>query len=109
MLSIPTISFSDFDDAGSGVDTDIDDALAAEASKSRITRHGSGNSSGKSLNGVGNDGVLYKEEDLEHLSELGSGSSGTVSKVLHRPTGKVLARKVRIRHRIDGPYCIPAI
>ncbi|KAJ3031518.1 hypothetical protein HDV00_008258, partial [Rhizophlyctis rosea] len=79
-LSIPAISFSDLA-IDSEVDTEDERLLTKKTS------------SAKDLNGVGMDGVIYKEEDLQHLSELGSGSSGTVSKVLHVPTGKVLARK----------------
>lgn len=35
------------------------------------------------------------KEDLEMIKELGSGNGGTVSKVKHRATGTVMARKVR--------------
>ena len=34
-----------------------------------------------------------KSEDIEELQELGSGSGGTVHRVLHRPTNTVMARK----------------
>ena len=35
-----------------------------------------------------------KAEDLEILHELGAGNGGTVSKVLHKPTNTIMARKV---------------
>ncbi|KAJ3293810.1 MAP kinase kinase (MEK) [Borealophlyctis nickersoniae] len=38
--------------------------------------------------------VTYRAEDLQHIAEIGSGTGGTVSKVLHRPSGMILARKV---------------
>ena len=45
-------------------------------------------------------GVEYKlelkAEDLEVISELGSGNGGTVSKVIHKATKTVMARKVNI-------------
>lgn len=34
------------------------------------------------------------DEDFEKLGDLGSGNGGVVTKVLHRPTGLVMARKV---------------
>lgn len=44
-------------------------------------------------------GVEYKldlkSEDLNLLSELGSGNGGTVTKVLHEKSGTVMAKKVR--------------
>ena len=43
-------------------------------------------------------GIEYKldlkREDLEVLKELGSGNGGTVSKVRHKATGTIMARKV---------------
>ncbi|KAJ2992193.1 MAP kinase kinase (MEK) [Globomyces sp. JEL0801] len=36
----------------------------------------------------------FKIEDLEFMANLGQGSGGAVSKVLHRPTGLKMARKV---------------
>ncbi|KAG5951305.1 hypothetical protein E4U53_003401 [Claviceps sorghi] len=43
-------------------------------------------------------GIEYKldlrPEDLEILKELGSGNGGTVSKVKHRSTGTIMARKI---------------
>ena len=34
------------------------------------------------------------EEDFEKLGELGAGSGGVVTRVLHRPTDLIMARKV---------------
>ena len=33
-------------------------------------------------------------DDFEKLDELGAGNGGVVTKVLHRPTGLIMARKV---------------
>ena len=33
--------------------------------------------------------------DFEKLGDLGAGNGGVVAKVLHRPTGLIMARKVR--------------
>lgn len=38
--------------------------------------------------------IVLSNEDLFPLKELGSGNSGTVSKVLHVPTEKIMAKKV---------------
>ena len=35
------------------------------------------------------------EEDFEKLGELGAGNGGVVTKVLHKPTKLIMARKVR--------------
>ena len=35
-----------------------------------------------------------KQEDLTNLCELGQGNGGVVWKVLHKPTDKIMARKV---------------
>jgi hypothetical protein len=35
-----------------------------------------------------------KPEDIHVISELGAGNGGTVSKVSHTPSGKIMARKV---------------
>ncbi|KAJ1646672.1 MAP kinase kinase (MEK) [Dispira simplex] len=35
-----------------------------------------------------------RTEDLKHVTELGSGNSGVVNKVLHMPTNTIMARKV---------------
>lgn len=43
--------------------------------------------------------IDLRNEDLEVLDELGSGNSGTVSRVLHVPTKAVMAKKVRRRPR----------
>jgi len=37
------------------------------------------------------------DEDFEKLGELGSGNGGVVTKVLHRTTGLIMARKVTKR------------
>ncbi|KAJ1554145.1 Dual specificity mitogen-activated protein kinase kinase dSOR1, partial [Cladochytrium tenue] len=37
--------------------------------------------------------VKFRDRDFEFLGELGSGSGGSVSKVRHKPTGAVMARK----------------
>lgn len=67
--------------------------------------------------------VPIKAEELVQLKKLGSGNSGTVSKVLHIPTQKIMARKVihleakevvqsqiirelRIMHECDSPFII---
>lgn len=64
-----------------------------------------------------------RDEDLVHLKDLGSGNSGTVSKVVHVPLHKTMARKVvlvdsklavqtqiirelRIMHECRSPYII---
>lgn len=45
-------------------------------------------------------GVEYrldlKQDDLEIVKELGSGNGGTVSKVRHKASGLLMARKVRL-------------
>jgi hypothetical protein len=38
--------------------------------------------------------IQFKHEDLEFVRKLGQGAGGTVSKVLHKPTGLFMARKV---------------
>ena len=35
-------------------------------------------------------------EDLQHVGELGTGSCGHVVKMVHKPSGKVLAVKVSV-------------
>ena len=37
-----------------------------------------------------------KNEDLKELAELGQGNGGSVKKVVHVPTGTLMAKKVRI-------------
>lgn len=37
-----------------------------------------------------------KDEDFDPICELGAGNGGVVNKVRHRPSGLVMARKVRI-------------
>lgn len=36
-----------------------------------------------------------KDDDFERISELGAGNGGVVTKVQHKPSGLVMARKVR--------------
>lgn len=69
---------------------------------------GSGNGSGWGAGGSraddgGNEAQLeigiefnldIRQEDLNIVKELGSGNGGTVSKVMHLPTGTMMARKV---------------
>ncbi|VEU22993.1 DEKNAAC104213 [Brettanomyces naardenensis] len=67
--------------------------------------------------------VPIKAEELVQLKKLGSGNSGTVSKMLHLPTQKIMARKIihleakevvqsqiirelRIMHECDSPFII---
>lgn len=40
----------------------------------------------------------FNEDDLQVLQKLGQGSGGAVYKVLHKPTGITMARKVRALH-----------
>lgn len=53
-------------------------------------------------------GVEYKldlkNEDLQMLSELGSGNGGTVTKVLHEKSGRIMAKKVSKEGRYE-PLC----
>ncbi|XP_004364506.1 MAP kinase kinase [Capsaspora owczarzaki ATCC 30864] len=68
-------------------------------------------------------GIDLKETDFQRLLDLGSGSSGVVTKVLHRPTKLVMARKIihlemkptvrmqilqelRILHKCKSPYIV---
>lgn len=53
----------------------------------------------KERNGILNiDDVPYKTEikDLEHLGELGNGTSGHVVKMKHKQTGRIIAVKVSV-------------
>jgi serine/threonine protein kinase len=44
-------------------------------------------------------------DDLEKLSELGCGNGGVVMKVRHKPSGIIMARKVRVRaHNAANPF-----
>lgn len=36
-----------------------------------------------------------KDDDFERISELGAGNGGVVTKAQHRPSGLIMARKVR--------------
>jgi hypothetical protein len=42
------------------------------------------------------DAIKFKDKDLKFILELGAGSGGSVSKVLHIPTNSIMARKVSI-------------
>jgi mitogen-activated protein kinase kinase len=44
--------------------------------------------------------VALKAEDLREVGDLGSGNGGSVKKVLHIPTGTIMAKKVRRIPRI---------
>ncbi len=35
-----------------------------------------------------------KDEDFAYVAELGAGNGGVVNKVMHKPTGIIMARKV---------------
>ena len=43
-------------------------------------------------------------EDLEKLGELGAGNGGVVTKVKHKPSGLIMARKVRRLHEYGWFY-----
>ncbi|KAJ8323528.1 hypothetical protein BDV3_001635 [Batrachochytrium dendrobatidis] len=64
-----------------------------------------------------------KADDIQILQELGSGSGGTVSKVLHKPSNTIMARKIihveaknsvrrqilrelQILHKCNSPYIV---
>lgn len=47
-------------------------------------------------------------EDFEKLAELGAGNGGVVTKVLHKPSGLIMARKVSERNTIWNPIKFPA-
>lgn len=38
--------------------------------------------------------IKLKDEDLQFISELGTGAGGTVAKVLHKATNQIMARKI---------------
>ncbi|KAJ3080851.1 MAP kinase kinase (MEK), partial [Quaeritorhiza haematococci] len=38
--------------------------------------------------------LKLKDEDLQFIEELGAGSGGTVAKVLYKPTGNIMAKKI---------------
>lgn len=40
-------------------------------------------------------GELTQENDFEKLGELGAGNGGVVMKVIHKPSGIIMARKVK--------------
>lgn len=39
-----------------------------------------------------------KDDDFQHICELGAGNGGVVNKVCHKPSGLVMARKVSRQH-----------
>lgn len=41
-------------------------------------------------------GELTQENDFEKLGELGAGNGGVVMKVIHKPSGIIMARKVKL-------------
>lgn len=47
-------------------------------------------------------------EDFDKLAELGAGNGGVVTKVLHKPSGLIMARKVSSQTRISRTQLIPA-
>lgn len=51
------------------------------------------------------DALDISPATLEDLGRLGEGASGEVRKVLHKPTGIVMARKVRSRAALRLPVC----
>lgn len=48
-----------------------------------------------------------KDDDFERISELGAGNGGVVTKVQHKPSGLVMARKVTGDRR-SGLWCCAA-
>lgn len=49
-----------------------------------------------------------KDDDFERISELGAGNGGVVTKVQHRPSGLIMARKVRGNWR-QGEGSVPVL
>lgn len=49
-------------------------------------------------------GELTQENDFEKLGELGAGNGGVVMKVIHKPSGIIMARKVKISFNLLGVY-----
>ena len=47
-------------------------------------------------------------EDFDKLAELGAGNGGVVTKVLHKPSGLIMARKVRGQKHHLEPNQIPS-
>uniref|UniRef100_A0A8C9PLH6 mitogen-activated protein kinase kinase n=1 Tax=Spermophilus dauricus TaxID=99837 RepID=A0A8C9PLH6_SPEDA len=59
-----------------------------------------------------------KDDDFERISELGAGNGGVVTKVQHRPSGLIMARKVmhaeliaiirelQVLHECNSPYIV---
>lgn len=46
------------------------------------------------------------DDDFDKLGELGAGNGGVVTKVKHRPSGLIMARKVNIVNYFPLPYYI---
>lgn len=49
-----------------------------------------------------------KDDDFERISELGAGNGGVVTKVQHKPSGLIMARKVTRRELWRAPGALPA-
>lgn len=47
-----------------------------------------------------------KDDDFEKISELGAGNGGVVFKVSHKPSGLIMARKVRGSERAAWGWCL---
>lgn len=47
-----------------------------------------------------------KDDDFEKISELGAGNGGVVFKVSHKPSGLIMARKVRGSKRAARGLCL---
>lgn len=56
--------------------------------------------------GVPEADMKFRDKDFEFLCELGSGSGGSVSKVRHKATGAVMARKVGATSNKRDDICI---
>lgn len=52
-----------------------------------------------------------KDDDFERISELGAGNGGVVTKVRHRPSGLIMARKVSGTNRagLREPGCAAGV
>lgn len=49
-----------------------------------------------------------KDDDFQHICELGAGNGGVVNKVCHKPSGLVMARKVSRQHVVSAPARLPS-
>lgn len=45
-----------------------------------------------------------KDDDFERISELGAGNGGVVTKVQHKPSGLIMARKVKEKCQVNCPH-----